>query len=327
MIDPLLGEAAPSSTTAARFGVIVDTALAGAPPVLSVSIDGVVQSARWSSGYFPVVGEPVLVLVTAGPTGQSSNLVICAVTGSPAVAVLPPAEAIVTAVPASSPTISVAIDGISYTARVVGAAPAIGDRVLLTWRGSTAYAVGKIGTTPAPAPVLPVAPPAAPAPPPGGATSGTASFAAIDSATARAGSGWNSPSGQTVIQGSYGSVTYAGAWFYGTAPSSLGGRTLTGARVYLPARRRMGSYNDAVVIHLYAHTSASRPGGDVSRVVGPHDITLPPGWGGGWVDIPASLAAQVVAGGGLGIAGNPYAGLDGRGDNPQSGAVQIDWTA
>ena len=88
----------------------------------------------------------------------------------------------------------------------------------------------------------------------------------------------------------------------------------------------MGSWGTAVVIRLWGHTSATRPGGDVSRTTGPHDITLPAGWGGGWVPIPVALAQVVVAGGGLGIAGGSYAGLDGRDADPQSGTVAIDWT-
>lgn len=318
MTNPLLGQPAGSSSSLLRFGDIV---LAGAS--LALSVDGLVQSARWVQGYVPTAGDPVAFIVTRDQEGQSSNLVLGKVgaNSSPAL----PDEALVTVVPASSATITVAIDGTSYTAKFVGSAPAVGDRVLLEHRRSMVYVVGKVGTTAAPAPPTP--PPAPPAPPPTGPTTGTATFGATDSATARVGSGWNSPSGQTVIQGTYAGVSYAGAWFYGTAPASLAGRTIAGARVYLPARRRMGDYNSAATIRLYAHTSASRSAGDVSRVIGPHDITLPAGWGGGWVAIPASLAAQVVAGGGLGIAGSPYAGLDGRGDNPQSGAVQIDWTA
>lgn len=317
MTNPLLGQPSGSSSSLLRLGDVVLDGTA-----LALSVDGLVQSARWLQGYVPTLGDNVAFVVTRDQEGQSSNLVLdkVAATSSPAL----PDEALVTSVPASSATITVAIDGTSYTAKFVGAAPAVGDRVLLEHRHNAVYVVGKVGTTAAPAPVPP--PPAPPAPPPAGATSGKDTFGATDSATARVGSGWNGPSGQTVIQGSYGGVSYAGAWFYGTAPSSLAGRTIAGARVYLPARRRMGDYNAAATIRLYAHTSASRPGGDVSRVVGPHNVTLPPGWGGGWVDIPASLAAQIVAGGGLGIAGNPYAGLDGRGDDPQSGAVQIDWT-
>lgn len=318
MTNPLLGQSTGSSSSLLRLG---DVVLDG--PVLALSVDGLVQSARWLQGYVPTAGDAVAFIVTRDQDGQSSNLVLgrVAATSSPVL----PDEALVIVVPASSATITVAIDGTSYTAKFVGPAPAVGDRVLLEHRRSMIYVVGKVGTTAAPAPPEP--PPAPPAPPPTSPTTGTASFGAIDSATARVGSGWNSPSGQTVIQGTYGGVSYAGAWFYGTAPSSLAGRTLTGARVYLAARRRMGSYNDPVVIHLYAHTSTSRPGGDVSRVVGPHDVTLPSGWGGGWVDIPTSLAAQVVAGGGLGIAGSPYAGVSGRGDDPQSGALSIDWTS
>ena len=327
MSDPLLGQQRGASSATVRFGdIVLDDAGATA-----LNGDGVVQGARWTQAYVPAVGDAVAFVVIRDEDGQSSNLVLGKVGATAALAPPnPPDEALVTAVPASSPTITVAIDGTSYTAKLAMTAPAVGDRVLLEHRPTTIYAVAKVQSTPAPPPVIPPPPPPPPTPPPTGPASGTARFGAIDSATARVGAGWNSPSGQALTQGSWGGVAYAGAWFYGTGPSSLAGRGIRAARLYLPARRRMGSYNSAVPIHVYAHTSPSRPGGDVNRVAGPHDVMLPRGWGGGWVDIPPSLAAVVIAGGGLGIAGGgvpDYAGVVGRDTDPQSGAVAIDWAA
>lgn len=318
MIDPLLGELAPSSSTRVLLGDV-----ASVEGALVARLGGVPQSARWSQGYYPTVGDAVAVLVTAGATGQSSNLVLCKVGASPAVA--PPIEATVEAVPAGSPTITVAADGVSFDAKVAYPSPTIGDLVLLTWRGSVAYAISLIGATAPPAPPPPTA---GPQPPPGGATTGTLSVPAIDSGTFQVGAGWNDRTfGSDVVQGSYGGRTSTGAWFYGTSPSSLAGRTIQGARIYLAARRRMGNYNDAVTIHLYAHNAASRPGGEPSRTTGPFDVTLPAGFNGDWVSIPTAFAAAIVAGGGISIAGNPYAGIIGRLGNPQSGAVAIDWTS
>lgn len=321
MSDPLLGQPEAVSSTLARHGVIVAVATSPTTTSPAVSVDGVVQSARWVRGYRPVVGDAVLVLVSSGPTGQSSNLVVGAMGASPSLVL--PDEARVTAVPASSPTITVAADGVSYTAKFVGTAPAVGDLVLLEHRAAAVYVIGKIGSTAAPPTTIPPAPPTAP---PTGPTSGTHSVSAIDSGTHVIGSGWSTNFGQDVVQGTYGGRVNSGAWFYGTSPAAIAGRPLTGARMFLPARRHMGDYNAPATIHLWAHTSTTRPGGEPARTAGPHDITIPAGWGGGWVAIPTSLAAVIVAGGGLAIVGAPYAGLIGRGGDPQSGAVQLDWT-
>lgn len=319
MSDPLLGQQRGSSSVQVRFGDVVLAA-----GVAALNIAGVVQGARWSQAYVPVAGDAVAVAVIRDEDGQSSNLVLGKVGATAPTS--PPDEAVVTSVPASSPTITVAAAGVSYRAKVALASPTVGDRVLLLHRPDAIYAIARVQSTPAP---LPVPPPPPPPPPPGGPSSGTDVFGASDSATARSGSGWNSTSGQNLTQGTWAGVAYTGSWFYGTGPGSLAGRGIRAARLYLPARRRIGNYGSPVVVHVYAHTSSSRPGGDVTRVAGPHDVTLPPGWGGGWVDIPQSLAAVVIGGGGLGIAGGgtpSYAGFPGRDADPQSGAIAIDWS-
>lgn len=205
-----------------------------------------------------------------------------------------------------------------------------GDPVLVAYIGgstgqSQAVCLGRTTDQPVvedtsdPGPAPPVAPP------PGGGQVGTAMFPAIDSGTARVGSGWNSPSGQNLWQGSYGGPAFAGAWFYGTGPSGLAGRTITGARLLLGARRHMGNHNSPATINLYAHNSATRPVGDVTRTSGAYGVVMQPGSGGGWVNIPLPYAAQIIAGGGISIAGNPYAGIVGRGEDPNSGLLAIDW--
>lgn len=320
MIDPLFGEVAASASTRVLLGDVVDSGGA-----LVARLGGVPQSARWNQGYYPAAGDAVAVLVTAGATGQSSNLVLCKVGAGPAI--LPPAEALVTAAPAASPTITVSSEGASFEAKVAYPSPAIGDLVLLTWRGSVAYAISLIGATAPPEPPPPIE---GPQPPPGGATSGTLTAPAIDSGTYQVGAGWNDRTfGSDVIQGSYGGRTSTGSWFYGTTPSSIAGRPLAASRIYLGPRRRMGNYNAAATLHLYAHNAPSRPGGEPTRTVGPFDISLPAGFAGGWLDVPIStgIPAAVIAGGGVSIAGNPYAGVVGRLGDPQSGAFAFDWTS
>lgn len=323
MIDPLLGELGLSPSTRLLLGDV-----ASQDGSLVVRVGGVTQSARWSRNYHPIEGDAVAVLVTAGATGQSSNLVLCAVGSSPSSLALPPAEATVTAAPAASPTITVEAAGVSYQAKVAYPSPAIGDLVLLTWRDTVAYAIGLIGATAPPAPPAPVDPLPTPQPPPPPASNGDLGVPAIDSGTYQVGAGWNDRTfGSDVVQGAYGGRVSTGAWFYGTSPSSLAGRTITRFRIYLPARRRMGNYNDVTTLHFYAHNASSRPGGEPTRVVGPIDINIPPGFGGDWVDLSGEFAAVVIGGGGISVAGDPYSGLVGRGVDPQSGTLVFDWTS
>lgn len=329
MSNPLLGQAVVPPSSLLRLG---DVVLEGG--VLSLSVDGVVQSSRWAQGYVPTVGDAVAFIVTAAAEGQSSNLVLCKVAATPAsppaAPVVPPDEGTVTAVPASSPTITVSAAGSSFTAKFVGAAPTVGDLVLLEHRPTAVYVVGKVGVTapppPPPEPPAPPPPPPAPAPPPAAQSQGDQTFAAIDSATAVQGGAWNSRMSNDVRQGQYGGTpAYAGSWFYGTGPRSLLGRSVRAAEIYLPARQRVGNYNAGADVHLYAHNASSRPGGDPARTWGPFNVYLPAGWGGGWVQIPNIIAELVIEGGGVSIVGNPYVGFAGRGVNPQSGALSIAW--
>jgi hypothetical protein len=82
----------------------------------------------------------------------------------------------------------------------------------------------------------------------------------------------------------------------------------------------------AATVHLYAHTSATRPAGDVSRTMGPLDVTLQPGNGPLVVDLPLSWAPVLTAGGGISISGDPYTGVGGRDTAPDTGLLQISWT-
>lgn len=316
MNRPIRGQLLASTTSALRLGEIaVDESGA-----LALSVDGVVQNALWHQLYVPTLGDAVAFVVTTTPEGQSTHFVVGSVSQTPASS---PDEARVTSVTTSSGTITVAAGGETMTAKIVGTAPAVGDIVLLDHRPTAIYALGRVQ----PSPERPAAEPdqPGPEPPPAPPESGTRVFGATDSGTARTGSSWYTPAGHSLTQGDDGESSYAGAWFYGTSPAYLAGRTITAARLYVPARRRLGAYDAPATIGLYAHTSPSRPPGDVSRVAGPRDVVLPAGWGGGWIEIPSTLAAVVVAGGGLSISGHTYAGLLGRDSDPQSGALAIDW--
>lgn len=287
---------------------------------LGVSVDGSVITARWADPLVLQVGDPVLVLMLAnGAYGQSEGIVLCRLTNTPR-----PSTGKVTVVPTSSATISVlGADGVTYTATFAYTSPAVNDQVILSWNAAVPTALAKVTSTPAQAiPVAPVAPPSGPA------SSGTSYYPASDSATYSP-YGWDAwgGGGGNVYQGgaAYGGPTY-GAWFYNGAAAELAGRTINRIQFRLGSRRRVGSYNSPATVNVYAHTSGTRPGGDVSRASGPSGITAQPGQGSTMYDLPLSFAATLQAGGGISIAGEPYAGFQGRYAEPDSGTLQIDWS-
>ena len=107
----------------------------------------------------------------------------------------------------------------------------------------------------------------------------------------------------------------------------MAGKTITRIRFLLGPRRPVGNNNQPATVHVYAHTSPNKPGGDVSRVAGPHDIVAQPGQGLTEYDLPLSFAAALQGGGGIAITGDPYAGFTGVNGHPESGLLILDWRA
>lgn len=228
---------------------------------------------------------------------------------------------------ASSGLIPVTTTAGTVQARYAGTAPAIGTLVGLVWQGGGAPPFLLPGTL-APVSTDPQPPPDVPAPPPSGPDSGTLLVTAQGSGSWRTG-GWGWASSTDVVQGGspYVSQDSRGGWWYGDKARALTGRPITGCRIRLGARLRIGSYNAAAVVHLYRTADGSRPGGELNRVAGPYDVTLAAGAGPGWYGLPASVGQALVdSGGGLAIAGSPYAGVAGVSDDPESGQVALDWT-
>lgn len=209
-------------------------------------------------------------------------------------------------------------------ARYVGTAPAIGTLVALIWQGTTPLLMPGTAVTPTPEPTpepdLPSTPPAPP-------QTGTLLVTAQGSGTWRTGT-WGWASSTDVLQGAWsGGQDSRGGWWHGSAARALAGRTITGARLRLGARTRIGNYNSPAVLHTYRTTDGARPGTDFTRVAGPHDITIPAGAGAGWHALPTSWGQALVdSGGGIGLQGNPYTGITGVGGDPESGQLALDWT-
>lgn len=307
--DALRGEPVLPAQTRLVLGQVV--AEAGVP---QVTVGGVVLAARWLDPVSVSDGDPVLVALVAGPTGQSEAVVLGRTASRPR-----PAEGTVTANPAGAMVTVSTVEG-SLDVVEGYASPTVGDVVRLVWAAGVGTAVAKVTAVEAPPA------PSAPSAPPGPASSGSESVAAVDTGSYNLTGGFWSTTLHP-MQGTWDGRTYSGAWFYGTRAAVLDdGRVIHRVRMWLPARRRQGSWNAAGAINLYAHTSPARPGGDVFIVTGPHSITLPAGWAGGWVDLPSGWASTLLAGGGIGCYGSPYLGVSGLAEDPQSGALVFDWT-
>ncbi|WP_282946939.1 hypothetical protein [Cellulomonas endometrii] len=231
---------------------------------------------------------------------------------------------------ASSGLIPVTTTTGAVQARYAGTAPAIGTLVGLIWQGGAPPlllpgALAPIATDPRPAPEVPVAPPSAP-------DTGTLLVSAVGSGSWRTGS-WGWADTADVVQGGapFAAQDSRGGWWYGDQARSLAGRTITRLRFRVPARTRIGMFADTLPAHFYRTGDVVRPGADFTRVTGPHDVTVPPGWNPpadqGWVDLPAAWGQAIAdTGGGIGTAGSPYLGLLGVGADPASGQLLFDWT-
>lgn len=279
---------------------------------LAVNIDGAYPPVMWPAGYIPQAGDTVRVLYADG----AATVLGPVTTGQR------PLTGTVTAGP-SSGRVTVSTTSGSVSARYVGTAPSISDVVRLDWQSTTPWVwpSAAVASAADPGPD-PEDVPAAPSRP----QTGTLSAAAVTSGTWSSAGAWDSYYGSSVVQGSYNGRTYTGSWFYGDAPRRVAGRTITAARIRIGARRRMGNYNASIVLSLYRHTSPTRGSGDVARVEGPHDVTLGVNAGAGWVDLPTAWGQAIAdAGGGVSVAGSTYGGVNGIGDDPASGQIQLDW--
>jgi hypothetical protein len=313
----------PDAYDRTLIGVVVSIPGSSVP---GVNVQGNVIQARWTDPIVAAPGDTVLVQLIITKSGLAEAIVKGKITTGPR-----PERATVTVVPASSPTITVqGTDGVNYTAKFVTSyTPTVGDLVYLSWFGTQATVVGKVASTAGAAPPPAPAPPAPPPPPP--PVTGSTPFAATGSSTFWGPGGWDSWAGGRgrVYQGQYGSGQVYGAWFYGGSPGQLAGRTITRLRIQVGNRIQAGNWGSAVTIHFYLHTNSSKPGQftDVTRTAGPSDGTAYPNQGLTTYDLPTSWAATVIAGGGIGLALDPYAGFLGAQEQPDSGKLIFDWSS
>lgn len=288
-----------------------------------VDVGGNLLDARWCAGVRPQQGLNLIVDITNDGQGQSTALVMDAYVDQPR-----PGTGTVQDILPAGPAIEIvfeAEDGVTYqTDQFIGTFN-LGDPIYLNWDADKPTIMGKIGALAPPPAEVP------PPPPPSGAISGEVSLIATASDTFGVG-GWgrwatSQRGGEDVYTGYWGGQTVTGSWFYGAPRPELQGKTITRIRFRRPGRMDVGNHNDHATVHVYAHNSGSRPGGDVARIVGPHDIGVPAKSGPAWHDLPLTFAATLVAGGGISFAGDPYAAFNSRLDDPESGQLIINWSS
>lgn len=284
---------------------------------LAVNVNGSVIPARTIDPLVVAAGDPVAVDFVAGPQGQAEAWIVGRLGNGTR-----PATATVDAVPVGSPTVSVSDDdGKDYQAVYLSSyTPTVGDRVALDWAAGAPRITGKVTVAPVP---LPVANPIA-APPPMPAT-GTSTYAATDSST-WTGIGWGWKGTGDVYQGDGGTGALTGAWFYGSSPAELAGRTITAIRFTLGPRTGSGAPAAAVTVNLTTHTASGRPAGNVTLGTPTAAVTAQPWQNGAVYSLPTSFAADLLNGGGIAITGGTFAGFAGRTRQPDSGLLSIDWT-
>lgn len=310
-------EAIPAGTTRREYGTAYWDG-----STWWANVGGNLLDARWNDPIQPLQGGNIVVDIAKDARGLASAFVVGGYTDQPR-----PSTGTVLLVGTTEIILTGADGGTYKTDRYLGpiAGYSPGDPVYLDWVAGKPTVMGIIAAIIPPDPV-------APPPPPPSQTSGQTPLIATASDTFGVG-GWgrwatSQGGGEDVYSGTQGAYTVTGSWFYGAPKPELAGKTATRIRFKIPGRLPgVGAYNSPVTVHLYAHTSQARPGSDVSRVVGPVDVTIAAGFGGDYTDLPGSFFSTLAAGGGISIAGNPYLGLYSRLDDPESGKILIDWTA
>ena len=299
-----------------------------------INDNGKLLRALWLDPIQPLQGGQLAYLLIKDDYGQSSALVMGGYTKQPR-----PSTGTILAFGEPSLIVLAGEDGVTYTtSRYLGpiAGYALGDDVYVTWDAAQPTVLGQVSEIT----VTPPPPQQAPAT----GSSGTIHLIASASDTYGVG-GWGRWSGsqngrEKVYTGTQGSYTVTGSWFYGHWGTALAGLTVNQARFRIPARLPGVGSSGPVTIYLYAHTSQSRPGGDVTRVAGPFAVTVPAGYdpathyfdpanpnlAPGWVVLPADFHATFASGGGVSMAGGPYTGVNGRLDDAQSGQTDLDWS-
>ena len=282
------------------------------------NIHGSLIDARWGTSVMPLQGGLIAVDVIKDPAGLASAVVSMDYRDQP----VPPTGVVLSQ--GVTEVVFTGADGGSYATDWFIGTYSPGDTVWLSWSGGKPSVIGLVATI-TQTPI--VNPPTTEVP----RGTGQTALVAKNASDTWSANGWGTwaksvNGGEFVYSGSISGQTVTGAWFYGQPPPELAGKTITRIQFRFPERLSgVGGYNSPATVYVYAHTSTSRPSGDVNRVAGPHPVVIEPGSKGGFVDLPASFGPHLAAGGGISIAGGDYIGFNSRLKDPEAGKLLIDW--
>jgi hypothetical protein len=229
---------------------------------------------------------------------------------------------------AASNQVTVSIGGQVTTINVARDLTVASGDVLIVMRvGAEWFAIGRAyGAAPTPDPTDP--PPVTPPPKPP-VVNGKSVFAPVETRSYRTVfTGWRTDN-TSVYQGQYGgNGNHTGCAFYGTAPRSLAGATVTSARIQV--QRLSGGAYAAQPTTMRLVTQRTRPSGAPTLTSSTSGPSLAVGATNNSFAIPTSWAQAMVDGtaGGLGFFdsdGSPYVRFAGRGDWGPAFTITINW--
>lgn len=219
---------------------------------------------------------------------------------------------------------SAVINGVTTTVQAArDLTVGVGDVLVVMKVGAQWFALGRAYTG---APVDPINPPTPAVNP--GTSSGVATFGPLETRSYRNGAWRTDNTG--VYQGQYGGGgNHTGAVFYGSAPRSLAGATVTSATVQV--RRDAGGAFAAQATTMRLMTESSKPAGAptlTSTASGPF-LAVNASTGG--FALPNAWVQAMVNGTAGGIAffdatGSPYVRFAGLGDWSPAFTISIRWT-
>lgn len=224
----------------------------------------------------------------------------------------------------SGSTVSCIVNGTVTTVQVArDLTVALGDPVIIQKYGGFWVATGRLFAA---APTDPKNP-GAPSSNPGTAT-GTLVVAPVETRSRRNGA-WRTDTTQ-VIQGEYGGAgNHTGCAFYGSAPQSLDGATVSSATIQV--RRDSGGLFAAQATTMRLVTESTRPSGAPTLTSSTSGPSLAVGATNNTFAVPTAWAQAFVDGtsGGIGFFdadGSPYVRFAGVGDWSPAFTLTINWT-
>lgn len=273
---------------------------------LGVDVRGSVIAASWVTGYVPVVGDTVRVLVV-----DSLATILGPVHASPR-----PMSGTVSAASGGLATVSTSAG--TVTARYMGPAPAALALVRLDWSTSKPWILGPITDVPADDTTLPKP---TPVPPP------TSDEGVLTIAATWTGSWRPAPKNEfeygSVVQGTlFAPPEYQGVWggHSQAALKSLQGLTITKTELRIGARGSFHPASSVMSIWRSSRTTAGAP----ALTDGPYDQTITQGPA-QWITVPNALGNALKSGGSVALKGSGIVDTIGRNFDAMAGTLRISW--